>query len=80
VNVICRVVVVGGEWKGMAMEMIFHILQFIPPFDDDDNGVVVRDDEMRRILSFSTDIRTMGCDKMMFLERVFGKGMGHVLC
>jgi len=29
VHVICRVVVVGGEWEGMAMEMIFHILRFI---------------------------------------------------
>jgi len=30
-------------------------------------------------MSFSTDIRTMGCDKMVFLERVFGKGMEYVI-
>jgi len=76
VHVICRVVVVGGEWEGMAMEMIFHILQFIPPNHDN----VLRYDEMRGILSFSTDIRTMGCDKMVFLERVFGKGIKCLLC
>jgi len=30
-------------------------------------------------MSFSTDIRTMGCDKMVFLERVFGKGVLYVV-
>jgi len=72
-NVLCRVLVLGGECERMPLEMIYHILGFVVPFG------VMREDEVKRVTAYSTDIRCLGNDKMAFVRAVFGKGIKIVI-
>jgi len=66
-NFLCRIMV--AEWKRIPMEMIELILRNILP------PKVLKAHEMRRIVDFSSSLKTLGkMDKANFLEEIFGRG------
>ena len=72
-NVICRVMMFG-EWNGsFPPEMIHHILWFLPPHES------ISEKEKKRVMKHASDMSTIGGEKEMFLECVFGKEINIIL-
>jgi len=71
-NVIWRVMTIG-ECFTFPAEMIHAIVSVVPP-----DGLL-REEEMRRIVNYATDISTIGREKLVFLEKVFNKGIDILL-
>jgi len=65
-NIMWRVIVTGGRYDVLPMEVIDHILIFVPPLH------VLRDKTIIRVAQFSTNRSTLGASKKFFLTNIFG--------
>jgi len=68
-NVLCRVMILGDKCGTMPLEMIYYILTFVP------RDGMIRGEEMRRVIEFSTNISSLGREKHDFLRSVLGNGI-----
>jgi len=71
-NLRCRVMVLGGECEVLPLEILYHIMERIPPTG------ILREVEIKRAERYSMDITTLGREKKDFLEFVFGKRITFV--
>jgi len=72
-NTICRVIILGGRWEKMPLEMVHCILAFVP------RDGMLREEEVRNIFHISSDIATLGEERDTFLFHVFGKVIVEVM-
>jgi len=67
-NRACRVLILGGESEKLPIEILYYLLKFVPL-----EGTFGKKEE-RRLMNISIDIATLGIEKEVFLEMVFGRG------
>jgi len=72
-NVLCRVMVLGGECEGLPLEIVYYILRFVA------GTVLMKEGEIKRAMAFSTDILSLGRSREEYLKDVFGVAINFVL-
>jgi len=72
-NAVCRTVLLGKNCTFFPVEMIHEVLAFTIPKGR------LKEKEKRNVMKYASDISTIGNDRLVFLEAVFGKGIDLVL-
>jgi len=74
---VSRVLVLGGGLNVFPLEMLHHILRFIPSDRMFRRGVINKK-QVKKLIKHASDISTFGTEIEVCLEGIFGKGMGEV--